>query len=904
MEEFKDVFEESTLKPMTGKPMHIHMKPVPPGEKPRQSLTARAIPHAYREQAKQELDKMVNEGIIRPVSEPTEWLSPFLVVGKPNGNVRLVVDFKDINRYILRPVHPFPSTADVLSSVDPTSKWFATLDATKGYWQVPLDEKSQLLTTFLTPWGRYCWCRAPMGLASSGDEYCERGDRALTGISNTIKEVDDILTGEATFPGVVMKLRLIFERCRSHGITLNPKKFFIGKRVNFVGHTISADGVGADPEKLKAIQEFPVPTNLTDLRSFIGLTNQLAAFHPHLLQLMSPLRGLLSSKVQWQWLDQHQKAFEATRAALVTAPVLAHFRTDLPTALWTDASLLNGFGFALMQNHSKEDKEDWRLITCGSRFLSGAESRYAAVEAELQAIVWAINKCHVYLAGLPHFLIISDHKPLKAICNRTNYEANKNPRIQRMLEKLTPYNFTVEWRAGKNHCVADALSRSPVLPPPEDVEDKTTVCQVHTKEGVGGLEFLANVAAEDEQYQVVIEALKKHLRSTVLPPSHPGRAYRGLWPFMRVQNGLIVVHGSRVLVPQAARKRIIQQLHISHQGRDRTIARAKRLYFWNGMANEISQTIATCNKCCIYKPGQQRETLQTHPLPKRPFQEVSMDLFEFGGRVFMVTCDRYSGWPVLDYYGKNTPNAGNIIDSLMGTFTTFGFPEVITSDGGRQYTSREFEDFCKKYAIEHKVSSAHHPSGNGHAERAVQAMKELVKKHWENNTINLRTLAVAILEWRNMQREDGLSPAQWLTGHVQKTTLPALSNAYKRVTEDERCVAEEGRKKEAEKRKQDFDRRSRDLPKMKIGDKVRIQDHQTHLWDRQGVVQGVRDGHAHRSYEVLSRGRILLRNRRMLRPFKEDILQEDCMEPEATNVSEPRRSTRTRRKPDRLQYSN
>ena len=152
------------------------------------------------------------------------------------------------------------------------------------------------------------------------------------------------------------KIREVLQRCRTHSITLNPDKLFLAQEVKFVGHLVGKDGIKADPEKIAAIANFPTPKNITDLRSFAGLVTQLAAYHPHLRPIMAPLRGLLSPQKVWQWLDEHQLAFEATRKALSSTPILAHFDPQLPTQLWTDASLLNGLGYALVQDHGIGDE--------------------------------------------------------------------------------------------------------------------------------------------------------------------------------------------------------------------------------------------------------------------------------------------------------------------------------------------------------------------------------------------------------------------------------------------------------------------------------------------------------------------------------------------------------------------
>ena len=131
--------------------------------------------------------------MIAPVTEPTDWVHPLVVVPKPNGGIRLCVDFQKLNQHVRRPYYPTKTPSEAVSNINPSSKYFTTLDAKNGYWQVPLEKESQLLTTFITPYGRYKFLRAPMGLASSQDDYCSRGDTAIQGIERVEKVVDDIL---------------------------------------------------------------------------------------------------------------------------------------------------------------------------------------------------------------------------------------------------------------------------------------------------------------------------------------------------------------------------------------------------------------------------------------------------------------------------------------------------------------------------------------------------------------------------------------------------------------------------------------------------------------------------------------------------------------------------------------
>ncbi|KAK4315527.1 hypothetical protein Pmani_013220 [Petrolisthes manimaculis] len=233
----------------------------------------------------------------------------FVPAPKKQSGVRLCVDLTRLNRYVKRPVYPVRSPHDAIASVGPEAASFTTLDAKMGYFQIKIAEEDQDLTCFITPWGRYKFLRAVMGLVSSGDEYNRRGDQALGDVPNTIKVVDDILVYDSTYSAHLDHVIQVVQRCNQHGIALNPDKFVFGEAmVDYCGYTISRLGYTTDSRKVKAISEFPRPLNITDLRSFMGLTNQLGAFSSAVAEAAQPLRDLLRPKNEWS--TQHEQAFE------------------------------------------------------------------------------------------------------------------------------------------------------------------------------------------------------------------------------------------------------------------------------------------------------------------------------------------------------------------------------------------------------------------------------------------------------------------------------------------------------------------------------------------------------------------------------------------------------------------
>jgi len=318
----------------------------------------------------------------------------------------------------------------------------------KGYHQCPLDPDSQLLTTFITPFGRFKYLRAPYSICSISEHYDRRMAEAFAGLTGFRRVVDDIIIYDED------EIEFL-QRCLDKQIALNPDKCkFSQTSVTFAGFTLSAEGYQVDHSITNAITEFPTPTNRTDLWSFFGLVNQLSSSTNTIASLLTPIRPLLSTKNDFLWLPDHQQAFTAIKSALTIAPVLSYLDISKPTRLCTDASR-HGLGIILQQNTAGT----WNLIQAGSRFLTDTETRYAVIELEMLAVCWAISKCKLFLSGLQYFTVITDHNPLIPILNNHRLDEIENPCLQRLKTRLMAYNFTAQWLNGANNNAPDALSR-------------------------------------------------------------------------------------------------------------------------------------------------------------------------------------------------------------------------------------------------------------------------------------------------------------------------------------------------------------------------------------------------------------------------------------------------------------
>jgi hypothetical protein len=465
MKHFHMVFDQSSgLKCMKGPEMIIHLKEE---AIPYYVSGARPIAYADRADVKDKLDKLCSLGVITPVTEPSDWAAPLVVIRGPNGKIRICVDHTRLNKFVMRPTHPTRTPRDAVAEIDDDATFFSSFDAANGYYQIPLHPDSQHLTTFMTPWGRYRFLRASMGLSCSSDEYNRRADVAFGDLQNTVRVVDDLLRHDRDFRDHVLGVCTVLQAAKDASVTFSPEKFiFAQPKIMWVGYEIQKGGIRIDPNKLKAISQFPRPNNISELRSFMGLVEQLAGFSTRVAAAKGPLRPLLSTKNPFIWTADQEKAFEDVKRALLAPPILAHFDPERETVIQVDASRKNGMGYALLQRHG----EMWKLIDANSRWCTDTESRYAIVELELAAVEWAIRKCKLYLLGLQQFTLMVDHQALVTILDSYTLDAVENPKLQRLKERLSPYVFKTVWRKGREHAIPDALSRAPVNDPSTEDE--------------------------------------------------------------------------------------------------------------------------------------------------------------------------------------------------------------------------------------------------------------------------------------------------------------------------------------------------------------------------------------------------------------------------------------------------
>ena len=829
-------------------PVRIKLKP---GAVPYSIPVARRVPIPLLPALEAELQRMESHNIIERVTDAIDWCSPMVAVPKKNNKLRICVDLKHLNQSVVRSKHILPVLDDVLHKLSGATV-FSKVDASSGFWQIPLDKDSSALTTFITPFGRYKFLRLPFGITSAPELFQQEMEKLLADLPGVIVIMDDILVFGATREEHDERLQAVLSVIKSKGMKLNKAKCLFGQdELPFMGHIVGRDGVKPDPEKVAAICKLPAPQNQTELRRIIGMATYLGRFLDDLSTLVKPMTDLLKSDVVWQWGPEQVKAFQNLKDTMSSERVLVFYDPSRPTVVSADASSF-GLGAVLLQQHGTK----LMPVTFASRTLTSAETRYAQIEKELLASTWACEKFSRYLVGLESFKIQTDHKPLVTVIN--SQDLDKAPvRCQRLLMRLMKYNVTAVYVPGKDLVVADTLSRSPMPyhdTPDSEPEIAGYVDAVMEAQPVSP-QRLVKIEAETNQDAKLQKAMK-YVRfgwpdyTLAVAPD-----VRDLFPVRAELSivGNLLVRDSRIVMPEALRAETLQSLHEGHLGVHKCKERAMTAVWWPGLAKDIEDTVANCSFCQTNRPTQRKEPLMPTQLPTRPWQRVGADLFDLDGRQHLVVVDYYSRYIEIAQLSNMT--SAQVIGKLKNFFARWGIPDELVSDNGTQFSSEQFRMFAQTYGFTHITSSPHFPQANGEAERAVQTAKRILRQ--EDSFL-------ALMAYRSTPvTPTGASPCQLIMGRQINTRVPTLErNLQPQWPDLDKVRAADQKAKAANSFYYNRQHGARPLIKLRPGDSVRVKLDGEKTWGQSGTVKSQYD--TPRSYIVETPGGTYRRNRKHL----------------------------------------
>lgn len=662
----------------------------------------RRLSAEQRKTVQQIVKNWISEGVAQPSS--SEYASPIVLAKKKNGDPRLCVDYRRLNKKIVRDRYPLPLMEDQLDRLAEATV-YCTLDLKDGFFHVPVIKDSRRYTSFVTPDGQYEFLKVPFGLCNSPavfQRHIRAVFRELAAKDMVLIYLDDLIIPAKEEFECLEKLEQVLVTASDYGLNINWRKCsMLAKRVEYLGHIVEAGTIRPSEKKIAAVSRFPKPTSTKAIQCFLGLTGYFRKFMPQYALIARPLSQLLKNGVKFVFEKEQEQAFENLKMMLSRDPVLKLYRVGAETEIHTDASRF-GLGAILLQKNSVDGLlhpiyyASWKTV--------GAEERYSSYELEVLAVIRALRKFRVYLLGIP-FRIITDCKAF----TQTMAKKDACLRVAHWALQLEEYDYTVEHRAGVSMRHADALSRNPI--------ECLNVQETHN--------FLT---AQFRQAQAEDSDLQKTIRSVKDGSSKDFIFMNGVLFKENRGNPLLVV-------PRQMQQEMVIRTHErGHLGWRNTEHLMKQEFWFSRMRSKIKEALKNCVHCLLAEKKQGKAEGWLQPLNKddRPLETYHVD---FLGPIsstkksyahILAVVDGFSKFIWL--YPTKSTTSEETIRRLEKQATIFGNPRRIISDRGTAFTSHVFQKYCQRENIQHILIATGVPRGNGQVERMNRIIIAMLTK--------------------------------------------------------------------------------------------------------------------------------------------------------------------------------
>lgn len=732
-------------------------------------VRARPVPLALRERVERELERLERDGTIYRVDH-SDFGTPIVPVIKSNGDIRICGDYKiTINPKLKRDFYPLPRIEELFTNLS-NGEEYSKIDLRHAYEQVLLDENSQKYTAITTHVGTFVYRRTPYGLSCVPEKFQKIMEETLRGIPGTVVFLDDICVTGENRQAHLSNLRAVLERLKRAGLTVKLNKCtFLQKNVKYLGFVIDKEGLHPDPGKLEAITAIPVPRDVTQLKSFLGLINYYGRFIPNLSTILHPLHALLKKNTQWYWDSHCDSAFQTAKKALLSKRVLAHYEEGRPLVLSVDSS---SYGIGAILVHRYENGEE-RPVSCASRTLCDSEKNFSQLDKEALAIYFGITKHHQFLFGR-HFILRTDHKPLTFIFGDKNgIPQTAASRLQRWAARLAGYDFSIEFVRSDQNGPADALSRLPIQRErsPKRLSDQASFIHLLEETLPIGFKQIARVTKKDLVLCKVMKNVMFGWPSSVTGDDEE-KAYFARRNDISMDAGCLM-YKYRVIIPLELRKAVLRELHEGHVGMNKMKSISRSYVYWPNIDRDIEELCRSCPACLNVRDAPASAPLHPWEFPQHPWLRLHADFADFGGKKFLIVVDAHSKW--IEVCEMSSTTASATIKVFRSICARFGLPMTLVTDNGPPFLSDEFQTYCLKNCIKHTTSAPYRPQGNGEAENAVKTVKKVLKRaKFENEDIST-ALNRFLFQYRNCDHATtGVSPAVALLGHRLRSRLDAI----------------------------------------------------------------------------------------------------------------------------------
>ena len=647
-------------------------------------MKAKPVPLAKKAKIDAVLDKLESEGIIKKVSH-SDWAAPIVAPFKKDGSVRVCGDFKvTVNPQLEIDQYPLPRIEEIFANLAGGQE-LSVVDLRQAYLQMEVDDDVQEYLTINTHHGLYRYCRLVYGIASAPAVWQRAMDQILQGLPMVQCYLDDIISGR-DYIEHMDNLSKVLGRLQEYGLKVNSYKCsFFRRQVRYLGHKIDAKGLHKTDDKVKAITDAPIPTDVGQLRSFLGLVQYYHRFLPNLATVLQPLHQLLHTGVKFEWKKHHDTAFKRVKEAVTSETVLVHFDPQKPIRLACDGS---PYGVGAVLSHVMEDGNE-KPIAFASRSLSVVEKNYAQIEREALGIIFGVKKFNQYLEG-HKFTLITDNQQLVAIFHpRKGIPATAAAGLVRWAVTLSGYNYDIVYCNTPLHANADALSRLPLKSESHSETASTFNVSVMETLPVTSAELREATRKDSVLVQVIENARIGWRDSSEINPE--------IKPYFSRKSELglfsgCVVWGERVVIPEKLRNRILNDLHEGHLGMVKMKGLARSYVWWPGIDKDIETIAKKCSGCQEIQKKPSKAPLHPWEFLSSPWRRIHIDFSgPFQDNMFLIVVDAHSKWPEVVPMRKTTTD--KTINVLRGMFARWGIPHQLVSDNGPQFTSEQFEMF-------------------------------------------------------------------------------------------------------------------------------------------------------------------------------------------------------------------
>ncbi|KAJ3704209.1 hypothetical protein LUZ61_007914 [Rhynchospora tenuis] len=667
-----------------------------------QPVNLRPYRHSYFQ--KLEIEKIIEEllksNFIQPSTSP--FASPVILVKKKDNSWRLCIDYRQLNACTIKNRYPIPIIEDLLDELK-GAKIFSKVDLRSGYHQIRMNLADMQKIAFRTHKGHYKYKVMPFRLTNAPATFQALMNQVFKPFLRRFVLVffDDILIYSSDLETHKQHLSMVLELLRENQLFAKRSKCEFGmKKIEYLGHVISEEGVATDIKKVEAMQKGPTPKTVSELRGFLGLTGYYRRFIKNYGVISKPLTDQLK-KNSFNWNGVAQEAFENLKIAMTSASMLAMPDFSKPFIVETDASD-KGVGVVLMQGK--------KPVAFLSKSLGMKAKGLSTYEKEFIALLTAVQKWRHYLSGLP-FIIRTDQISLKYLLEQRLTHAIQ----QKGLCKLLGLDYKVEYKKGKLNKVADALSRVE-KPVEEDIGELNAVSELVP-------EWVKEITLSyegDEWVNGIKEKLQKGELDVEKYTMHQG--------VIRYKNRICVGKN------QQWREKLIREVHDSnlggHSGVLGTYQRCKKMFYWPGLKASIHEHVRSCEVCQLNK-GEHIATpglLQPLPIPEQAWTSISMDFISGlpkseGKEVIFVIVDRltkYAHFLSLSHPYKASTVAQLFLDTV---YKLHGLPVNIISDRDPLFTSNFWKELMGKLGVKLNFSTAYHPQRDGQTERVNQCVE-------------------------------------------------------------------------------------------------------------------------------------------------------------------------------------